>query len=188
MEKTERICKCGNKHMSKRHNTCKTCENKLQVALDRTVNGKLKRIYNTQIAKSRKRGHDLPSYTRLELLNRYKNDPIYLCLHNKWVCSGYDRLEAPSLDRLDDYKPYSFDNIRMVSFRENSEKHYNDKKNGINNKNSMSIKTLCLNTNLEVIYYSMSSAGRELGISLSKVSELCKTGKEFNKKRFYKIL
>ena len=41
---------------------------------------------------------------------------------------------APSIDRKDDYKPYTFDNIQLTTWQQNKAKGHEDCKNGINNK------------------------------------------------------
>ena len=47
-------------------------------------------------------------------------------LDNNWVNSGYKRDMKPSIDRLDNSRGYSFDNIRLVTFRENYMTYHDD--------------------------------------------------------------
>jgi len=46
--------------------------------------------------------------------------PIFLSLWATYVESGFDRKQAPSVDRLDSSKGYSFDNVEWVTHSENS--------------------------------------------------------------------
>jgi hypothetical protein len=41
-------------------------------------------------------------------------------LYKNWVKSGYEKNFRPSVDRLDSTKGYSFDNIRLVTWKENN--------------------------------------------------------------------
>ena len=45
--------------------------------------------------------------------------------------SGYKSRMKPSVDRLNDFKTYSFDNIRLVTFRENESKGHKQRHLGI---------------------------------------------------------
>jgi hypothetical protein len=84
-----------------------------------TPRGLLGRLYHSQCQTSAFRGHAPPAYTREELVARYINDPEYMRLYQAWVEGGKQKLMKPSLDRLDESRGYSFDNIRLVTWGEN---------------------------------------------------------------------
>jgi hypothetical protein len=44
-------------------------------------------------------------------------------LYNNWIDSGYKKSDKPSVDRIDDYKGYSFDNIQLMTWKENNKKN-----------------------------------------------------------------
>ncbi|APC44457.1 endonuclease VII [Pseudoalteromonas phage PH357] len=46
--------------------------------------------------------------------------------YEDWVISGYEKNVKPSVDRLDDYKGYSFDNMRLVTWKDNHNHQAND--------------------------------------------------------------
>ena len=94
-------------------------------------------------------------------------------LYNEWVTSGYDKYAKPSLDRIDDYKGYSFDNIQLMTWGENDTKGSLDVRNGINNKHSKAVLQYDLNGNFIKEYYSMAQAERETGVSHSNISNVC---------------
>jgi hypothetical protein len=91
-------------------------------------------MYQTQKASSKKRGHELPMYTKEELQTWLLQQPHFDTLYNDWEKSNFDKWLKPSIDRLDDYKPYTLDNIQLMTWQENCEKSKLDRKEGRNNK------------------------------------------------------
>ena len=100
----------------------------------RTKKGLITRIYGNQRTRAKKRGDELPTYTVKELQIAVLAMPLYDELHKNWVNSDYDRWLTPSLDRIDDYKSYTEDNIELKTWQENHDKALNDRKIGKNNK------------------------------------------------------
>lgn len=96
-------------------------------------------------------------------------DALYL----NWINSGYDKWKKPSCDRIDDYKGYSFDNIRLVTWQDNKDKTHEDMKNGINNKQSQSVLQFNLNGEYISKYHSQCNAERITGASQSGISACC---------------
>lgn len=96
----------------------------------KTVRGQVNRILSSQRYGSKKRGHPRPLYSVHEL-NEWLMEHGFMDLYSAWVASDYDMLMTPSTDRLDDSKGYSFDNLRLVTWRENKERAYEDRKNNI---------------------------------------------------------
>ena len=64
---------------------------------------------------------DQPSYT-LQELKDWVFVHGYQALFDAWAGSGFKRMCAPSVDRLDSSKSYTFDNIRLVPWQENIDK------------------------------------------------------------------
>lgn len=96
-----------------------------------TPEGLLKRIYATQLYHSRKRGHEKPQYSWQQLVERYVNDPTYIQLHKAWIEGGKSRWNKPSLDRIDNAKGYSFDNIVLTTWQENFSRQHEDRRKKI---------------------------------------------------------
>lgn len=139
----------------------------------RTKNGVASVSYRNQKASSKRRGHKPPNYTLEELKLWMFSNPSFDTMYNKWVDSGYDKYLKPSCDRLNDYLPYTFDNMRLVTWGENNKKYNSDKKNGINTKNCSSVIRIS-ECGEEKRYYSISEASRDNGISKSGISLCCK--------------
>lgn len=129
---------------------------------DRTKQGVVSTIYYSQIRSSEMRNHPLPSYTKKELEKWIFSQPNFEKLYNDWVKSDYDRWLKPSIDRLDDYKPYSLDNIQLMTWKENLIKSHQDRKNGINNKQNKIVYQYNLKGELVKEYYSINQASREV--------------------------
>ena len=94
---------------------------------ERTVNGKLMRIYrNMQSRITGVQKHKIHLYANKELLSREdfydwaKASSEFITLYNSWVQSGYERKLAPSVDRVDPNRGYTIDNMEWVTHSENS--------------------------------------------------------------------
>lgn len=77
-------------------------------------------MYFGQIHCSRIRGHHLPKYTKQELKVWCFNQSIFHKLYTEWAKGRYYKMLKPSCDRLDNSKSYTFDNLRIVTFKENA--------------------------------------------------------------------
>ena len=85
----------------------------------RSKNGWARTTYLQQIHSSRQRGHPPPNYSLEEFMEWAFNNPNFDRLYSSWAESGFQTNMRPSPDRLDNNKPYTFDNLRLVTFREN---------------------------------------------------------------------
>ena len=139
----------------------------------RTKIGKLKNIYRQQISSSKKRGHKHPEYTKEEFINMFIENLDYLRHYYSWVISGYNKEYAPSFDRKDDYKSYSFENIQIMYWHQNRNKYYKDSKNNINKKQLKPVIGTNLITKEKIYFYSMQEAERN-GFNHSHISSCCK--------------
>lgn len=101
---------------------------KRQIKYRRSKKGVLARIYNDQRANSKKYGRPLPDYTMLEFRNAYIDDPAFLKHYDRWVENDYLQSFRPCFDRVDCFKPYTFDNLQIISCRDNQKKASQDKK------------------------------------------------------------
>jgi len=121
-------------------------------------------IYSHQKQHSVVRGHDAPAYTKEELGVWLNTQPNFLTLHLAWVESTYAKHLKPSVDRLDDNLPYSFDNIQLITFGENNRKFALDVKSGKNVFTCREIEQLSMSGKVLNTYQSATHAQRETGI------------------------
>ena len=152
---------------------CKSCANEHHKSYSKTKKGLIPKIYSGQLSNSRRRGHVNPSYTLNQLREWAFSQPIFHKLFNKWVESDYQKTTIPSFDRLDDYKPYSLDNIQITTWAENDKKGRADMKNGINNKQSKSVVGTNKGTGEKIEFPSQNIAARTLCIHNQHISMCC---------------
>jgi len=142
----------------------------------KTKVGVITRIYGGQRHRSKKRGHEMPLYSKKELSDWLFSKDLFHILFSKWENSGYDIYAKPSVDRLDDKKGYSFDNIQLMTWGENKDKSNRDRREGkLNSKTShKSVLQYTKDGKFIAEYISGCEAGRQLGISQSYISLCCR--------------
>jgi len=153
-------------------NKCKTCLLKYR----RKKNSLISQIYGHQREKSKRRDHALPNYT-LKELKLWLNNTNFDTLYTNWVQSNFNKELVPSLDRLNDYTPYTLGNIRVTTWKTNNTKGYIDRLNGVNTKLSKSINQLTQNGEVLNTFPSISEASRKMNISTSSISRACSNGR-----------
>lgn len=122
----------------------------------------VKKIYNAQKSNSRKRGHPQPDYSLEDLTVWVRNHPAWEDIYSKWVSSKYLKNLAPSIDRLDINKPYSLDNIDLITWEQNHDRGRKDMLNGIDPRQLKPVKALHPSGELYKAYFSISEAVREI--------------------------
>jgi len=78
--------------------------------------------YGSQRASSLHRFHPMPSYTLDGMRSWLEQQPHYTQLVKEWIISNYDKSKTPSIDRIDSKKPYTLDNIQLMTWDENLKK------------------------------------------------------------------
>jgi len=154
-------------------NYCNKCHYESNGKYYRTKKGIISKMYDNQIRSSKNRCHPKPKYSRQELIKWTLNESLFHKLYDNWVKSNYDKYKKPSIDRKNDYKGYSFENIQLMTWKENEDKNHNDSKNGINTKQCKSVNQYDLNGKLIKKHYSMCQAAREVGILNGNISNVC---------------
>ena len=181
---TKRCVECGtiksidefyrNKMMADgKLNTCKSCYKDKNKEYNHSKKGVVARILSHQKHSSKARSHRPPTYSLSELREWVHSQPNWNELYAAWVDSNFNKNLTPSTDRLDDYKGYSFDNIRLVTWRENIDKMVAERISGANNKISKAVVGINVNTNKVVEFHSTRSAAREFNIGNSNISASC---------------
>lgn len=150
--------------------TCKKC---VKTKYLHTTEGLIRKMYTAQRAKSKKRSHPAPNYTLTQLYEWCVKQPIFELLYQAWVNSGYETLKIPTCDRLDDYLPYSLDNLQLLTFEENSKKYYKDAVEGRNTKTCTPVVCYDLQGNYIAEYHSLKSAARAFNTSHANIRNIC---------------
>jgi hypothetical protein len=87
-----------------------------------TPKGIFSSIYSGEVATSKRLGLPPPTYSRKDLYNKFVLNPIFVVLFHAWSQSGYKKELKPSIDRRDYTKGYTWDNIQLMTWKENNEK------------------------------------------------------------------
>lgn len=154
---------------------CRDCNNAIKREYGRTKTGVISRIYETQRTNSNKRGHGLVGYTKQELIN-WIDDVQFDKLYNAWVLARHSKGMKPSIDRKDDSIGYELDNIQLMTWQENKDKHHRDVKSGIDNRISKEVVQYDKYGTYVETYYSVSEAHRKTNIDRKSIMN-CIRGK-----------
>ena len=150
-------------------NNDKVYSNRTVESYDRTEKGVIRVMYKTQVRNSKVRKMELPNYTKQQFRDwLYQNN--FKKLYDNWVNSGFDKNEKPSADRIDDFKPYTLSNIRLVTWQENKNHLYLDILNaiGAGGQRCKAVIQLDKYGNILAEYHSLSFAMRTVGYSFDK--------------------
>ncbi len=154
---------------------CKECtklrvkKNSIKVGskYDFSEKGVIRVIYKTQKRHNKLRGHGDMPYSKQELSSwLYSNH--FASIYNSWVSSGWLKSKKPSVDRVDDFKGYSFSNIRLGTWASNAKHQQQDIINGTGTSGKKCKRVYKYDgiKNLIATYVSYSSAARDMGYSL----------------------
>jgi len=152
---------------------CKKCLKTIIEDYKHTKYGLMSLIYSSQCGSSKRRCAELPKYTRSDLFNWAIKQDKFSILFDNWENSNYKKDLIPSVDRIDDYKSYTIDNIQLMTWEENSIKGHSDQIKGINNKRNKIVLQFDLNDNFIEEYHSLRHASRSTGVNLGDMSYAC---------------
>lgn len=153
---------------------CKACVVLRNQEYWRTPAGRMSQIYAVQVMNSKQRKHPPPAYTRAEL-TAWAFTQNLEGLVDAWHAAGYMKELIPSVDRKDPNKPYSLGNIRLVTWTENNEKAYEDRKQcrHITTQNRR-VEQLALDGTHIAYHDSIAHAARKTGITRTNINGMCK--------------
>lgn len=156
---------------------CKICCSKGQKEFFRTKDGLAVGIYNRQKQTSKHRNHLPPFYIKQELKDWLFSQDLFHKLYKNWVKFGYNKWLIPSVDRKNDNLPYSFDNIQLMTWKQNKDKSHEDTRSGKlihGAKPHKPVLQYDKQGNFIAEYVSGSQAERETGIGQSRISATCR--------------
>jgi len=154
---------------------CKECKYKHSINNARTHKGLIKKIYFKQIEGAKLRNQPIPNYTLSEFNYWFISQPNLKKIYNNWVKNEYKKDLRPSVDRLNNYKSYTFDNLQLVTWKENRTNGDEDRKNGkLITSNMRPVLQYDKKKNCINIFYSTMQAQRETNINSSSIVKCCK--------------
>jgi len=154
-------------------NECKSCIKITLEIYNRSIKGLVTKMYSHHKIRNRDKFNSNIPYTKEEFKKWITSNNNFEELYKNWVDSEYDKMLKPSCDRLDDYKGYSLENIRLVTWKENCDKYYSDSKSGINTKTGKTVVQYSLFKSFIKEFHSISSASRDTGIGKHSISKAC---------------
>jgi hypothetical protein len=183
--KTKRCSECGeiktvsefykfSKAKDGLRSQCKECTDKRSKEYIHTKDGLITRIYGNQRGNSKQRGDDMPTYSKQKLKEWLFSQKKFHDLYDNWKASNYDRMLAPSCDRLDDYLPYNLDNLQLTTWQENYDKGNLDRKNGKNNKHNKTVLQFSMSGEFMAEYHSSMEAVRQTHVNRSNMNACCR--------------
>ena len=138
----------------------------------RSKHGVINQMYSSSISRTKKKGFTPVSFTKEELEKWVYSRKEFHILYDEWVLEDYPTALKPSLDRLDDYKGYSLDNIRIVTANTNVKRYYSDAINGINTKSAKPVEQYSLDGEYIKTFHSLSSAARSVNGIPSNINQV----------------
>lgn len=169
-------------------NKCKECtredvkrnSEKVGNAYDFSANGVFRVIYKTQKRNQKLRCHGDMPYTKRQLV-QWMMDNGFDDLFSAWVKSGHKKALKPSIDRIDDLKGYSFENIRLGTWQDNRDHQASDMRNGLGTSGKRCKPVVKMDHEMKVLceYPSFNAAKRDCGYHMEyaiKNGTKCKLG------------
>lgn len=152
---------------------CKPCVVIKNTLYWQTPYGRISYIRNQQKTSSKARGHEAPPYSQNELFDwAVDNNLFALC--TAWEASGFDKDLAPSIDRKDVTVGYSFENIRLVTWKENNDAQYADRKTcKVVTRQNRAVRQLSLSGELIATHKSIAAAARATNAVRTNINCMC---------------
>jgi len=150
------------------------CDGKKCLEYRRTKKGLVFKMMKKQKERSKTRNHPLPEYSLEELREWLFSQEAFHRIYDEWVLSGYNKWKIPSCDRLDNSKGYSLSNLRLVTWKENSDAGHKERMNG-HGKTNQKVSQYTLDGILVSTFHSHAEAHRVTGIDPKEISK-CRRG------------
>lgn len=168
IEKEQRFFSKKLKGFQEKCKMCCSIENKeYRESVKRNPRKFLNSLHNNM---SKRFKNDIPKDLFIDF---YLINPLFIKLHKEYVDSGCEKLNAPSIDRIDDYKHYTWANTRMVTFYENVVNAGENRAKGINNKVNKSVLRIG-KKDVKKKYSSIALAAKDNNIDPSNISRCLK--------------
>ena len=153
---------------------CKACVCLRNKEYWQTPDGRISQVFANQTQSSKQRKHPAPQYSREQLTEwAYLNGLEKLV--ESWRVSGYAKNLIPSVDRINPNLGYELTNIRLVTWEENNDKAYEDRKSCKHiTKQNKRVEQLTVDL-VHVRYFdSIASAARATSAVRSNINAMCK--------------
>lgn len=135
-----------------------------------TIDSFVSRVYSNMKQSSKRREHTIPTFTKIQLKEWFFSQKNFKELWNNWICSGFDRMLAPSADRVNNSIGYLFTNLELKTWKENMNKDikYNSYTAGM--KTSKKVLRFCKQGIMLDEFESLREASRSTGIDRRNIT------------------
>jgi hypothetical protein len=156
-----------------RHSSCRECANIATRRYKKSKEGLIRGMYIQEKRNSKQRKHNPPNYSLDEFRDWFYAQNNFEELYDEWVDSNYNKHLTPSVDRIDDLKPYTVENIRLVTWISNVKKSHTDKLNGVTGRDMKTVYKYDKDLNFIESYHSASYAAKQNNVSQTTISQRC---------------
>ena len=166
----------GNQYIDGLRYYCRLCEKIKSQHYRHSKEGIITSIYGNQRESSRRRGHDMPTYTKKELREWLYSQKKFHILYDNWKRLDYQKMYIPSVDRKEDAIGYTMSNIQLMTWGENNIKGNIDMRSGkLINGSKPQKPVIQLTKYGEFIeeYISIIEADRQTGVNFANISKCC---------------
>ena len=153
---------------------CRKCNAKNISAFRKTRKGIVASIFQHQKSHSKRRGHAEPEYSQEALEEWMFSQEGFEGLYNDWCEGGFKTKDKPSIDRIDNEKGYSFDNIQLTTWEGNLRNEARDIVQGKLYNGHKRVAQYNLSGSLVAEYFSVAQASRETGICDRSLAACCR--------------
>jgi len=109
---------------------CVTCRNNTASQCAKRITGVLTGMYCRIKKRNNQKWGLATTFSKKEFVMWVQSQKSFIKLYDGWVLSGYKRAYKPTVDRINDFKPYIFENMHIISWLENHDKQAQDILNG----------------------------------------------------------
>jgi len=132
----------------------------------KTVDGFFTNVYGQHRSRSNQRGYPIPNYTKQQLRDKFEHTNKFIVLWEWWVLCDFEKYLTPSFYRIDSSKPYTLDNLQLMTWSENDRKGRKER--------SKSVNQYDLEGNYLQSFDSISEAVKITGSHQSAIVECCR--------------
>ena len=153
---------------------CKLCRKNENLKYHQSKEGLMTKMMASMKNSSKKRNMSLPEFDKNSFKSWVLAQEVFHKLYYEYEQSNYSTRLKPSIDRLDDYKGYSFDNMQIITWGENYDKSRLHMVDGTNTKNSKTVYQYTKEGELVREYFSMAEAAKHLNTNWQNISACCR--------------